>query len=125
MEKIIFLKSLSKQYLNLQNKVKQNYKIVDAMKLFVTLFILFFTIWVYWYFVNISSTKGYFLRQEMKHLEEAKFNHSIAQIEVLRLEKDIWENMQSDTVLKQKKIQINEKVVYIPYSSDKLAYVKK
>lgn len=127
MEKTIFFKSLSKQYVSLQNKVRENYKIIDAMKLIVTLFILFFTIGVYWYFVNISSTKGYFLRHEMKNFEEAKFNHSIVQVEVLKLEKQIWDNIQTNTVIKQKKIQINEKVVYVPYGkeNDKLALNKR
>lgn len=115
MNKAVFLNSLSKQYVNLQIKVRQNYKILDWLKIIITFLIFFLTIGIYGYFVNVSSTKWYFLRQEMKNLEDAKFTHSISQIEVLKKEKSLWDNIETNIAMKQKKIKIDEKVVYVSY----------
>jgi len=51
----------------------------------------------------------------MKNLEDAKFTHSISQIEVLKKEKSLWDNIETNIAMKQKKIKIDEKVVYVSY----------
>lgn len=123
MKKIILLESLSKKYINIQNKVKKNHKIIDWLKMTSIVLVLIFSVWIYWYLVNVSSTKGYFLRKEMKKLEDIKFNNSITQLEVLWMERKLWDSIQSDKILQQKKITINSRTLFVQVHSetDKLA----
>ena len=87
---------------------------IDWMKLFITIMIFIFTIWVYGYYVNVSSTKWFVLRQEMNKLKEAKFSHNIVQFEIMALEKQIRENMQEQQQnFNQRKITINNRVEYV------------
>lgn len=120
MKKFIQIKSLSRHYVDIQNKVRQNYRLVDNMKLLITVLIFLFTLWVYWYFVNISSTKWYFLRMEMRNLEEKKFEHSIVQIETLKKEREIWDNISIDRKYNQPKMVVDERVLYISYDHKKV-----
>lgn len=125
MKKIILLESLSKKYINIQNKVKKNHKIVDWLKMTSILLVLIFSVWIYWYLVNVSSTKGYFLRQEMKKLEDIKFNNSITQLEVLGMERQLWDSIQSDKGLQQKKITINSRTLFVQVHSETNQLAKK
>jgi len=113
MQKVVFFTSIRKQYTCLQEKIKKNYRTINALKLSITFLIFFLTIWVYWYFVNISSTKWYFLRQQMQNVEEAKFQNSITQLEILKKEKELWDNIENDYVLDKPKEPVKIKVVYI------------
>lgn len=115
MKKIVFLESLSKNYLNLQYKIRKNQRLIDSLKITVTILIFFLTLWAYWYFVNISSTKWYFLREQRQELEQAKFKHNITQLEVLKMEKENWDKISQKSNFWEEKITINSKVLYIPY----------
>lgn len=125
MKKIILLESLSKKYINIQNKVRKNNKIIDWLKMTSILLVLVFSVWIYWYLVNVSSTKGYFLRQEMKKLEDIKFNNSITQLEVLGMERQLWDSIQSEKILQQKKITINSRTLYVQIHSETNKLAKK
>ncbi|MEF2175326.1 MAG: hypothetical protein V3575_02540 [Candidatus Absconditabacteria bacterium] len=125
MKKIILLESLSKKYINIQNKVRKNNKIIDGLKMTSILLVLVFSVGIYGYLVNVSSTKGYFLRQEMKKLEDIKFNNSITQLEVLGMERQLWDSIQSEKILQQKKITINSRTLYVQIHSETNKLAKK
>lgn len=121
MRKFVLLKSISKQYIELQKKVRRNNQVLDSLKLLTSVIIFLLIIWVYGYFVNISSTKWYFLRQEMKNLEETKFTHSITQLDILTMERDIWNEIQTVSVFNEKKVTIRDKIVRIKTQDNKMA----
>ncbi len=120
MQRVVFVESLSKKYVNIKNKVRRNRKTVDKLKLITTVMILLFTMWVYWYFINISSTKWYFLREEMRELENKKFEHSLVQLEVLQNKREIRQDIQQDSIFRQDNIgrqpqwlSVNDRIIYI------------
>lgn len=114
MAKIVLFNSISKQYISLQSKIRKNRRTIDWIKISITILIFLFLIWIYWYFINISSTKWFFLRQEMKNLEDTKFSYSITNLEVMKMEKNIWDKINTNTLYNQKKISIEEKIIYLP-----------
>ncbi len=101
MKKVVFFKSISKQYVNLKNKINHNRKIMNFLKLATTILIFVVTIGMYGYFVNVSSTTGYFLREEERELEDAKFEHSIAKQQVLQEKNKVWESIHEQSIFKQ------------------------
>lgn len=120
MQRVVFLKNLNKQYVIFKRNVKNNRKFINNLKLVTTFLILLFTVWVYWYFVNVSSTKWYFLRQEMRLLEEEKFLHSLTQLEVLKKQREVWQEIQDNSSFRQNNIgrqpqglSVNDRVIYI------------
>lgn len=114
MKKIVLLNSISKQYVSLQSKIRKNRRTIDALKISITLLIFLLFIWIYWFFVNISSTKWFFLRQEMKNLEDSKFSYSIISLEVMKKEKDLWDRINTNSIFNQKVVSVQEKIIYIP-----------
>lgn len=120
MKKVVFLNNLSKQYNNIRQKVKKNYRMIDWIKLFITVWIFVLTVWAYWYFVNVSSTKWYFLREEERKLNDAEFSHSIARLDVLEKERQIRRDIQEDSIFNQDNIwrqpqglSVHDRVIHI------------
>lgn len=118
MKKIVLLSKIADNCQSLQQRIKQNIIMVDMTKLLVTLIIFVATLWVYWYFVNVSSTKWYFLRKEMRKLETAKFEHSIIQLKIVKKEKEIWDSIDTDFDPDYYNNKVNPKIVFLQYSSD-------
>lgn len=128
MQKVVFFTSIRKQYTCLQEKIKRNYRIINSLKLTITFLIFLMTIWVYGYFVNVSSTKWYFLRQQMQNVEEAKFQNSITQLEILKKEKELWDSIENSMELNKPKDPVKLRVVYISLDqelSKKLSMIDK
>jgi len=61
----------------------------------VALFLL--SIVTYGYFVNVSSTKGYFIKTEREKLSEIKFKNEIVNIDVRRIESQIFDSINLDS----------------------------
>lgn len=118
MSKNVILVNYLKKYSKFQTYIRLNYYLIDNIKLYLSILILIIIIWIYWYFINITSTKWFFLRKEMKNLNDSKFVQNIYQIEALKKEKQIWENLSINQTLNEKKIKIKQNVVYIHYSND-------
>lgn len=128
MQKVVFFTSIRKQYICLQEKIKRNYRTINALKLSITFLIFFLTIWVYGYFVNVSSTKWYFLRKQMQNVDDAKFQNSITQLEILKKEKELWDNIENNMELNKPKDPVKIKVLYISLDqelSKKLSMITK
>lgn len=121
MNKIVLLNSLSKEYIDLQNKAKRNHKTMDNIKLFVVIWIFMFTIWLYWYFVNVNSTMWYFYRIEWNKVEETKLYHNITQLNILKSQKLLWDDINSELQIVKKKdrnVKIDNKIIYLKYNQE-------
>jgi hypothetical protein len=121
MNKIVLLNSLSKEYIDFQKKVKQNHKTMDNIKLFIVISIFMFTIWLYGYFVNVNSTMWYFYRIEWNKVEETKLFHNITQLNVLKSQKLLWDDINSELKVVKKRdrnIKIDNKIIYLKYNQE-------
>lgn len=57
----------------------------------------------------------------MRDLEEAKFNYSIVQLDVMKMEKDIWDNIQDNTKItpmNDKHFSVDDKTIYVQIKED-------
>lgn len=68
---------------------------MSQCKLFVVVGLLVVTLGVYAREVNEASTKWYFLKQEMQNYDELVFQHSSIKLDVLQLEKWLWNQISS------------------------------
>jgi len=83
------VKKMAQNYLNIKKQILKSYKFVSNVKTIFSIMIFILSIWIYGYFVNVSSTKWYFLRQERQKLSEIKFQNEIVNIDVRKIEWDI------------------------------------
>ena len=76
-------------YLAYQKRLLKNYKFVEKLKLLFSIFVFLLALGAYGYFVNVSSTKWYFIKVEREKLEEVKFQNEIVKIDVRKIEGDL------------------------------------
>ena len=112
MNKIAFLTSISKQYLSLQQSLRRHKKTMSTIKLVLVSLLFFFAIGYYAKEINELSTKGYFLKQEMKELEQLAFKEHIIELDVLLLERKLW-----DTVSKENARRYESDRVVVLYAN--------
>jgi len=86
-------KQMTYNYLLIKRKIKNNYKLIDNIKTIFSILCLILSIWIYWYFINISSTKWYFIRNEKNKLADIKFKNDIVKIDIRRIEWEINDNL--------------------------------
>lgn len=109
MNRLVVERSLSKQYILLKNKINRNKKLINLIKLVVVFIIFLFSVAVYWYFVNVGSTKWYFLRKEMSKLERLKLQEDIVKIEILKKQQRVLDQIDISNVWKNTVKVINLK----------------
>lgn len=95
MNKIPIAKSVAREYLLLQNKLRANKKLVEYIKVGAIGGLVLFFIGVYVYFVNQGSTLGFFLREEQKDLDKIEFDYSLIALQNTDEQKGVWENAMS------------------------------
>ncbi len=83
------VRKMWQNYLNIKKQILKNYKFISNVKTSLAIALFVLSIWVYGYFINISSTKWYFLKQERQALSEVKFQNEIVKIDVRKIEWDI------------------------------------
>ena len=93
MVKIPSLKKLSWSYLFYHRELLRNYKFMEKIKLGFSIFLFLLAVWTYGYFVNISSTKWYFIKIEREKLWEVKFQNEIVKIDTKKIEWEILNNI--------------------------------
>lgn len=98
MIKIAFAQSVSKQYLLMQETMRRNKKLVSMVKLVVVGGIFFVVLGTYARHVTLSSTKGYFLREHMQEYDSLEFDRSIVKLDVLKLEKKVFDSIPENSV---------------------------
>ena len=93
MVKIPSLKSMSASYIAYHKSLIRNYKFIEKIKMGFSIFLFLLAIWAYGYFVNVASTKWYFIRVENEKLSEIKFQNEIVQIDTKKIEWEILNNI--------------------------------
>lgn len=72
------------------------------------------------YYINLSSTRGYFLRQANQSLSTADFEHEIIRSELLKLKQTNRENMRWSSSSRSV-VNVRAEIVSIPVESDSVA----
>ncbi|MBP6086566.1 hypothetical protein KA478_05360 [Patescibacteria group bacterium] len=85
----IIHKSIAKQYMSLQHKIRYNKKLVEYAKAGAVIFAFVFFLGVYIYYVNKASTLGYFYRQEKNKRDAADFDYNIQSFETTKIYEDL------------------------------------
>lgn len=107
-----------KQYSYILQKIKKNDQIWDIFKVWGLAMLLLFCVLSYLYFINLASTRGYFLRQAMQKHTSISFQQEIVKTEILKIKQFNWENMKSASLEWWAKKTIKAEVVTIPSTSD-------
>lgn len=87
-----------KQYAYFLRQIRHNDQMWDLIKVGWLIVLLVFFAFVYLYFVSLSSTRGYFLRQAMQERTSASFQQEIVKTEILKIRQENWEKMKEVTI---------------------------
>jgi len=109
MTKAPSVKKMAQSYLNLKKKILKNVKFLEMVKLSLAAGFFLFSLIAYGYFVNVSSTKWYFIKTEREKLSEVKFQNEIVKIDVRKLESQIFDsiNLESNSSITGKVITVS------------------
>jgi len=88
---------MAQSYLYLKKKFLKSKKFLNNLKTAIALILFLSSVVTYWYFVNVSSTKGYFIKTEREKLTEVKFKNEIVNIDIRKLESEIFNKMNMDS----------------------------
>lgn len=64
--------------------------LMDLVKIGALIVVIVFFGFVYLFYVNLSSTRGYFLRQAMQERSSVAFEYEIIKTQLLKVEQDNW-----------------------------------
>ena len=96
MRKIPSVERMSYSYLYLKKSLLKEKKFIEWIKTILAILIFLLSVVTYGYFVNISSTRGYFIKVEREKLSEVKFKKEIVSIDVRKIESQIFEKIRLD-----------------------------
>ena len=96
MTKTPSVRRMSQSYLYLKKKITKNRKFIEQIKMILIIGLFLLSIITYWYFVNVSSTKGYFIKTEKEKLSEIKFKNEIVNIDIRKIESKIFNDISLD-----------------------------
>lgn len=113
---------VSKAYAWILNKYRNYDNVVELFK--VGALSVFFLICglSYLYFVNLSSTRGYFLKQANQNMTSITFQFEILKTKLLDYKQQNWDAIQS-TTFKRDVVNVSAEIVKIP-GSVQLGFVK-
>lgn len=125
MNKLPIAKSVAREYLRLQKRLRTNKKLVEFLKIGALRGVTLFFIGVYIYFVNQGSTLGFFLRQEQRELEKIEFNYSLIAIQSVQEQKLVREQVMSGNKYMNSEVDtpnfsLEKILMKVQYSGDKL-----
>lgn len=108
---------LGKTYQNFSRHIKKYDRAVDYTKIGILFTLFIFSIFSHLYFVNTSSTRGWYFRQEMKTLDKVQFDYNIIALDIAKSEKQLRQNM---TIENQKNpsVEINNTIVSLPITKE-------
>ncbi len=104
---------LTKAYTWIVNKYKRYDSIVELLKVGALSFFLFLCAFFYLYFVNLSSTRGYFLKQADQNMAAINFKYEILKTKLLDYKQQNWNAVQS-TTFKRDVVDVSSEIVKIP-----------
>jgi len=93
MVKIPSFKKIWKDYVNYHKELLEDYKFKEKIKMMFSIIFLVLAMGFYGYFVNISSTKWYFIKIQREKLAEVKFQNEIVKIDTRKIEWEILQNV--------------------------------
>jgi len=104
MVKVPSIKKMGSSYLLMKKKLLKSYRFINYIKLWFAVFVFLLSLWAYGYFVNISSTKWYFIKQEREKLSEVKFQNEIVKIDIKKIEWELSSKMLIKTICKKESL---------------------
>ena len=79
---------------------------------------LFFCLFIYLRYVSLSSTHGYFLRQENQTLSNVSFQYEIYKTQILDQKQKNREKINSTKSQKREVVTVNAQIVTIPVATE-------
>ncbi len=110
-----------KQYAYLLRQIKHNDQMRDLIKVGWLVALLVFFAFVYLYFVSLSSTRGYFLRQAMQERTSVSFQQEIVKTNILKIRQENWETMKEITIQGGRSTQSNVVKIQLQPASEETA----
>lgn len=104
---------VSKTYSWIVNKYKYLDNVFEFSKIGILVLFLFVCIFFYLYFVNLSSTRGYFLKKTNQNLTTISFHYEILKTKLLDYKQQNWDAVQS-TTFKRDVVNVSAEIVKIP-----------
>ena len=114
--------SLKKAYNGLILKYQKYDSAIEFLKVGVLVSVFLLAGFIYLYYVNLSSTRWYFLRQENQKLNTISFNFEILKTKLLDHRQENRSTIQGNSS-KRQIVNVNAEVVTIPGNTD-LVYRK-
>ncbi len=104
---------VSKAYTWIVSRYKRYDDIVEFFKLGALSLFLLVCGFFYLYFVNLSSTRGYFLKQANQDMVAITFKYEILKTKLLDYKQQNWDAIQS-TSFKRDVVDVSAEIVQIP-----------
>ncbi len=104
---------MSKAYTWIISKYKRYDSIVELFKVSGAFVFLLVCGFIYLYFVNMSSTRGYFLKQANQEMTAITFKYEILKTKLLDYKQQNWNAVQSSS-FKRDVVDVSAEIVKIP-----------
>ncbi len=104
---------VTKAYTWIISKYKRYDSIVEFFKVWVLTFFLLVCGFFYLYFINLSSTRGYLLKQAYLNTTAITFQYEILKTKLLNYKQQNWNAIQS-TSFKRDVVNVSAEIVKIP-----------
>lgn len=104
---------VTKAYSWIVSKYKRYDSIVEFLKVAALSLFLFSCAFVYLYFVNMSSTRGYFLKQATQDTATIAFQYEILKTKLLDYKQQNWNAIQSSS-FKRDVVDVSAEIVNLP-----------
>ena len=109
--------SLKKAYSGLILRYKKYDSTIEFLKVGALVSVFLLAGFIYLYYVNLSSTRGYFLRQETQRLSTISFNFEILKTELLDHRQENRSTIQGSSS-KRQVVNVRAEVVKLPGNTD-------
>ncbi len=114
MKKFAFIPGqVTRAYAWIISKYKRYDSIVELFKVSALSLFLLVCTFFYLYFVNLSSTRGYFLKQADQNLTAIWFQYEILKTKLLDYKQQNWDAVQM-TTFKRDVVNVSAEIVKIP-----------
>jgi len=104
---------VNKVYNWIVSKYKRYDSIVETFKVWALFCFLLMCGFFYLYFVNLSSTRGYFLKQASQNMTTITFKYEILKTKLLDYKQENW-NAISSSSFKRDVVDVSAEIVKIP-----------
>ena len=105
--------SINKLYGWILNRYRRSDLVIDIVKVSFLIFVFIVFAFVYLYFVNLASTRWYFLRQENQKLNTISFQFEILKTKMLDYKQQNREAINSMS-FKRDVVDVHAEIVKIP-----------